>query len=129
MSRYMKRKARKTTEQSRLALLHCPPISCTVQQALLLRLVVRWGFTYSGGRSPRWQWVLHIAGGAHLRVARHSGSGLAPPSCGSTRWRWARSTFVWLDTLAVGSVPPRVARHAGGGFVRRHVPGTSAVGP
>src|SRR6266567_3758146 len=107
----MKRKERKTTEQSQAALLHCPPISCTVQQALLLRLVVRWGFTYSGGRSRAgsgystsragltFVWLDTAAvGSLRLRVARHVGGGLVPPSCGSTRWRWARSTFVWLDT-------------------------------
>ena len=44
----------------------------------------------------------------------HRGRG--SPLCGSTRQWWACSALVWLDTLAVGSLHLRVARHVGGGF-------------
>src|SRR6266568_3744498 len=62
-------------------------------------------------------WLDTLAVGLlRLCVARHVGGGLAPPSCGSTRWQWARSAFMWLDTLAVGSLHLHVARHVGSGL-------------
>jgi hypothetical protein len=89
------------------------------------RLAACWVSALAVG-PPQRGWGSPSCGSTKWWWARQAGGGLTLPSCESTRWRWARSTFVsrrWvqsplvrLDTLAVGSLRLRVGRHVGGGL-------------
>jgi hypothetical protein len=58
-----------------------------------------------------------VVGSQFVCVYRHACGEFTPPSCASTRWRRAGSSFVCVDMLTVGWHLLRMRRHIGGGLV------------